>query len=73
MTLVYFSILLLQKLFFKVANPLKIDLPAVERILSVASHGASAWASAFRVDARLSDESEQSYFLKVNKNLRPFH
>ncbi len=50
---------------------LEIDLPEIERVLRVTPHIASTWASTFRIDAQLRDESEESYFLKVSGNCEP--
>lgn len=47
------------------ADTIQIGLPQIQRILNVTNHGASAWASAFRIDAHLHDGQDQSFFLKV--------
>ena len=41
------------------------ELPHAAVVLDVSRHGASAWASTFRIDAQLPEGEEQSYFLKV--------
>jgi hypothetical protein len=40
-------------------------LPQLHSVTGFFSHGASAWARSFRIDAELSDGSDQSYFMKV--------
>jgi hypothetical protein len=40
-------------------------LPRLHSVTGFFSHGASAWARSFRIDAELSDGSDQSYFMKV--------
>lgn len=40
-------------------------LPQLHSVTGFFSHGASAWARSFRIDAELSDGSNQSYFMKV--------
>jgi hypothetical protein len=40
-------------------------LPQLHSVTGFFNHGASAWARSFRIDAELSDGSDQSYFMKV--------
>jgi protein-ribulosamine 3-kinase len=40
-------------------------LPQLRSVTGFFSHGASAWARSFRIDAEFSDGSHQSYFMKV--------
>lgn len=40
-------------------------LPSLRSVLSVKASGASAWASAYRVDVEHLDGSTESYFMKV--------
>ena len=41
------------------------ELPHAAVVLDVPKHGASAWASTFRINVQLPEGEEQSYFLKV--------
>jgi len=43
-----------------------LALPNVARILGVTYHGESAWAKAFRIRVQHTDNSEESYFMKVS-------
>ncbi len=54
----YFSVLTL-------TLPALLALPGAQTILSVNEASRSAWARGFRVDARHSSGTEESYFMKV--------
>lgn len=40
-------------------------LPDIVDVLDVTYHGESAWAKAIRIQVRHSDDSDESYFMKV--------
>ncbi|RYP84416.1 hypothetical protein DL770_005208 [Monosporascus sp. CRB-9-2] len=42
-------------------------LPDVVNIFAAQHHGESAWAQGLRIDARHSDDTQESYFMKVSK------
>ena len=56
--------------FFGDAYHIEPELPQVECILDFSVHGASPWASTFRIDTQHRDGHEHSYFLKVNSSRR---